>query len=56
MTKKEALLKLKVAFRNPNIATHKLKEVRDLYTMVKDLPISDNTSVDKQTEIKVNAM
>jgi len=56
VTKKEALLKLKVAFRNPNIATHKLKEVRDLYSMIKELPISDNTSVAKQIENKVNMM
>lgn len=56
MTKKEALLKLKVAFRNANISTYKMKEIRDLYTTVKELPITENTSVDKQIESKVNTI
>lgn len=56
MTKKEALLRLKVAFRNPNLATHKLKEVRDLYSEIKELSISENTSVSKQLETKVKTI
>ena len=56
MTKKEALLKLKVAFRNPNNATHKIKEIRDVYNSIKALRIADNASIDKQLENKINMM
>lgn len=56
MTKKEALLKLKVTFRNPNLSTYRLKEVRDLYSEIKGLTISDNTSVSKDLEYKVKSM
>lgn len=56
MTKQEALLKLKVAFRNPNIATHRLKEIRDMYASIKDLSISDNATIAKPLEAKVNSL
>lgn len=55
MSKKEALTKLKTAFRDPNIATYKLKAIRSLYSEVKE-KVSDNGTVPKELEAKINAI
>ena len=56
MTKKEATTKLKGLFRDPNIATSKLKLVRDLYSQVKDLPQEDSQSIPKTLEVKISLL
>lgn len=56
MTKKEALAKLKALFRNPSLATHKLKEVRKLYSQVKDLSTLENSNIPKDLEFRVASL